>query len=745
MADSPEPTTPRATETTDTLLLADPEARRALLDPAVVDVSHGEGIPIGCLGGGHSLFGRHGFQRLAFDAAPDMGPEYEEPRPAAPFAFYLFEGARRFTLQERPALKRRVDETALEPRPVTRVFAYAELPRAHFRFEEPELELGLVLSAFSPLVEHDLEASTTPVQIFDFSIENASSRERSLELWLSHVEGLEVRGDVAVHTDARGELAFLADGGRASPDGVSFELRLAPGELCTVRFLLAWHYPSFRTLSPVVTAEYRRYYAARFADAAAVLATARARADGWSRAIDAWHQRYRVPAPMKRLWFSSLASVITSTMLSDDPYFFALEVPHEWVNTMDVAVYANWVYLVNWPELEKWDLEQYFSVIPTQGEQKGFVWHSIWSDAAHYAEEPTFLTRLFRAHLWFDDTGFLERGYEHAVNAANCALARDSFEGLLNSKRGNQSYDEWMMPGVSSYVNVTWLYALHALERIAGALGKSPSVGGQSPQMLRQKAAETLSERLWTEENGGYYRCFFRTPGSSDASVPDAVFTDQLFGRWVLLIDRGSARVLDEERTRRALLTIYENNLLDDPASRFRGWVNGMLPGGKPDMQSGYHSRTCWFGAQLDLASLLGAVGEEAHSLDVWNAVEASLHDYHLAPGEWNRSVDANGRAVVLPEEARKDTPRFPPYPRYTSSWEYLVRMLGLTLDGSKVHLDPFRTLSFSLDEVRLAGVTLSVDVTPNYRRALVNGAPVALPVVLDRNAGPQRVEYLAD
>jgi hypothetical protein len=160
-------------------------------------------------------------------------------------------------------------------------------------------------------------------------------------------------------------------------------------------------------------------------------------------------------------------------------------------------------------------------------------------------------------------------------------------------------------------------------------------------------------------------------------------------------------------------------------------------------MLSGYHTRTCWFGAQLDLASLLAAVGEEASSLDVWNAVESSLHEHHLAAGEWNRSVDANGRAVVLPEEARKDTPRFPPYPRYTSSWEYLIRILGLTLDAGKVYLAPFRTLRFSLEEVRLAGVTLSVDVTPNYRRALVNGAPVELPVALDRNAGPQRVEFL--
>src|SRR6187402_1362302 len=126
MNDAPELATARVSTTTEALLVADPEARRAALDPAVVDVSHGEGIPIGCLGGGHSIFGRNGFQRLAFEAAPDMGPEYETPRPAAPFAFYVFEGARRFALQERPALTRRVDETAFDPKPITRVFAYAE-------------------------------------------------------------------------------------------------------------------------------------------------------------------------------------------------------------------------------------------------------------------------------------------------------------------------------------------------------------------------------------------------------------------------------------------------------------------------------------------------------------------------------------------------------------------------------------------------------------------------------------------
>jgi hypothetical protein len=446
---------------------------------------------------------------------------------------------------------------------------------------------------------------------------------------------------------------------------------------------------------------------------------------------------------MKRLWFLSLSSVITSTMLSDDPFFFAIESPHHWVNTMDVAVYANWVYLVNWPELERMDLDQYVRTIPTSGEGAGFVLHSLWSDAAHYTEEPTFLTRLWRAHLWFNDVEWLRQVLEPARAAANHAHRHDSFDDLLNSKGGNQSYDEWMMPGVSAYVNVAWLYALHSLARMASMLWSPVEVNGKPVRDLLPLVRANLIRLLWSYQGrGGYFRCFHRTPGASEASVADAVFTDQLFGRWVLSIDESAAGVLAPGYVSAALATIYDTNLIEDRASGFRGWVNGMLPGRRPDTTSGYHARTCWLGAQLNLASLLGLAGDEKESLDVFRSIEASLAGNHLAVGEWNRAVDGEGRPVVL-DEWGKDTPRFPPYPRYTSSWEYLVRILGLTLDESGLILRPFRSLSFALRRVILAGVTLSVRVEANWTRALVGGVEVGLPVVLKRDMESHNVDFV--
>jgi hypothetical protein len=192
-----------------------------------------------------------------------------------------------------------------------------------------------------------------------------------------------------------------------------------------------------------------------------------------------------------------------------------------------------------------------------------------------------------------------------------------------------------------------------------------------------------------------------------------------------------------------ALHTIHDNNLLEDEAAGFRGWVNGMLPGRRPDLVSGYHARTCWLGAQLDLAALLGAVGYEARSLDVFRSVEASLHDNHLAVGEWNRAIDASGRAVSL-DEWGKDTPRFPPYPRYASSWEYLLRMLGLTLDKTYLYLQPFRSVRFRLNGVTLAGSKLTVRVEPDWSRVLVDGKEVVSRVRLRRDVPEHEVLFLA-
>jgi uncharacterized protein (DUF608 family) len=726
-----------------TLLLLSPDARRRNdgLDPSIVDVSHSAGIPIGGLGSGYSVFGSTGFHDLTFGGASELTAEHRAPLTPAPFALYVHVDGRCHALQTVVPAAPPFDRS--ETSPVERVLAFAELPKGHFRFEHSSWGLEVAMTAFSPLVPHDLETSSTPVQIFEIAVQNVSGEFKRVEIGLWSEERLLAGGNVARLMRPGGEVAFSVDDGQVNERGASAHVDLQAGEIKVVRFYLGWYFPEFRTPSPAAPDTYRRAYAARFATAADAIRYAKARAELWSRTIDVWRASFDVPPAMKRLWFGSLASVITSTMLAGNRRFFTVEVPHPWVNTMDVSAYANWVYLVNWPELERLDLEQYFEAIPREGERAGFVWHSLWSDAASYSEEPTFILRLWRAHRYFNDKAWLERAFPHALAAAAYLERGGLVDHLVSSPNGNQSYDEWMMPGISAYVNIAWCYAVYALGEMARTLGEPAPIADTDANDLLPIVRDATVELLWSQEHGGYFRCFHRLPNASTASEPESVFTDQLFGRWMALLDARSATVLPEVLVSRALRTCFDNNLVEDQSSGFRGWANGMLPGRRPDAASGYHARTCWLGAQLNLASLLGSAGEEEKSLDVFRSVEKSLGSNHLAVGEWNRAVDAGGEVVVL-DAFSKDTPRFPPYPRYASSWEYLLCMLGFSVDDTHIYLRPLKSLRFHIRNVRLAGVRLSVKVEPNWTKARTGSSELARPVALRRDVGAHVVEFVA-
>lgn len=711
----------------------------------MVDVSHGPGVPFGGIGTGFSVFGKYGFIDVYFDGHHLNGGNWridQAPKDKPTFAFELTEGDKNIVLQETSVA------WLTNAQPVDKVHAYADLPKGHFVFEKAGSELGLVVSGFSPMVPHDLANSTIPLQVFDVTVENKAERSRFLNLSLLHQEALMVRDGMAVLVNEKGETAFACDGGVAGTNGVSTSLQLAPGKNQTVRFYIAWNYPSLKTTSSAASGTYKRYYTRRFDNATQVIDLAKKSADGWSAAIDKWHASYDVPPAFKRLWFSALCSVCTSTILTDDVYFFEQEVPHGWVNTMDVSVYHNWLYMVNWPEIERMDMNQFYKCIATTGKKAGFVWHSLWDDSSDYAEEPTFIGRVYRDSLWFNDQAWTAKGFPLANLAANYTYGTDNYQYLLHNLEGNQSYDIWKMPGVNSYVNVMWVFGLYSLDQMAQTLNQPSSVGRIPTGDMYYKARKSLDELLWNPN--GYWNTFYVPTNRSDEKAEairrtdgQDTFSDQLFGKWLALIDPKSESVLPAEKVNAALMTIYTNNLVDDPAKAFRGWANGMRPGHQPEIQAGYHSRTCWFGPQEALASLLADAGEEAKSLDVFRSLESSLHNNHLFVGEWNKSVGPDGLSRTLPEEPNKDTPRFPPYPRYKSGWEYLRTILGLKMDAQNFYLKPFQTIGFSLHEIELAGTSFTVVVEPGWTKVFVDGKPQSGAVQVPRNQKKVKLEFL--
>ena len=714
-----------------------------------VDVSHGIGVPFGGIGTGYCVFGRYGFVNVNFDSVPDREQSMSYPRgelwrydripdEEQDFALMMSENGRHLLLQDKCPQWLKDAECA------ENVKAHALMPMGYFTFEAPGWDVDIAVSAFSPLIPHNLDDSSVPVVIFDITLVNRTAASRTLELSFVHRKSPIKSGGISIVRSETGDVGFSCDSNdssNATPANSAATISLDAGGTGSARFYLAWHFPKFKALSEGMPDTYTRYYASGFNGVEDVLAFTAKNADAWKDAIEQWHDSYDVPAYFKRLWFSSLASVITSTMLSDDPWFFEIETPHTCVNTMDVCVYSSWIYLINWPELERMDICQYLKAMPVDGPDKGFVWHSLWNEGADYMEEPIFPGRLYRDLLWLNDRPLLPEAYDKCLTALERAYAKDNANYLIVSKRGNQSYDGWMMPGVSAFVNSAWLYSLYAVEAMGRALSRTASIAELTAGELRKKASASYDKLLWNEKNG-CWNCFYRTQGASSSGVPESVFTDQLFGKWMLLVDRASEAVLPPQKVERALNAVYTNNLIEDTARKFRGWANGMLPNRMPDVESGTHARTCWISAQLNMGSLLGFVGDEEKSLDVFQSLESGLDGNHLAVGEWNKAVNAHHEAALLSEEPGKDTPRFPPYPRYKSSWEYLVRILGLQMDWEFFYFRPFKTLSFSLKNILLAGTRFHIRVEEEWICVRVDGKAERLPLRLRRSESEYTIEF---
>ena len=552
---------------------------------------------------------------------------------------------------------------------------------------------------------------------------------------------MKAAGDMGIYSDKHGQVAFCCVGGQANFDGVYQELTLLPAEMATVTYFIAWHYPYFKTFSPDLTEHFKRYYTLNYPDVISVIQKAKQLVTEWDKAIDDWHDSIQVPSYFKRLWFSSLSSTICSTMMSDDPYFFEIETPHPHIGTMDVNIYSSWLYIINWPELEKMEMNQFVDTVNTEGDKAGFIWHSLWNDPLEYTEEANFILRIYRDFLWYNDVAWLENAYPKMLASVNYIYNQGHYGHLIVSDHGNQSFDTWPMPGVSSYVNSGWVFALYCMERISKILGKETEIGDIPIGQFRNNAAKEYNDLLWNE-TGGYWNLFYRTPNAQDKSIPESIFTDQLFGKWTILLDRNSSDVLPQNKVKSALHNIYVHNMVEDNKTGFKGWVNGLLPGRKLDPSS-YVTKVFWFCPQNNLGLLLGSMGEEDKALEVFQSIEFSLFNHHLAVGEYNGAIDKQFNVITSPEEPGKDTPRFPPYPRYKCCWESLICILGLKIDENNLYLNPFRTIDFSIRNIKIAGTILTINVESDWTESMVDGKKVSGQVQLDRKKKSFEVCFL--
>lgn len=734
------------------------------------DISESIGAPFGGFGTGFFVYGRNGFVHWNLDGFPEQQQTHEYPKGTlwkyyddetqeAPVALSLKNGEKQYVLQAR-----KCSFDAGEPS--TDFSMNVFMPFGHAMMQAGETTRVEML-LFSSVKPHDLSRTSVPACAFEMTLENTSDEEQEYTLSLSYLSGAFTarrENELIVLSQETGEIAFGFEG------GVGGELTLRVGAHETVRATaaLGWYYPKFST--PGIAPDdiifrnnkiqnydaeknkgsYIRNYTLRYDGAASPAREAIRDHALWHRDIESWHDSYDVPDAIRHIWFGSYASVITASLHSTEGFCFEIEQPHGCLNTMDVSVYCTWLFMVNWPEVEQRDLEQYIAAIPTTGETAGKVWHSLWADGAHYVEEAIYAIRIWRFALWSGNLEFLKDAFPSVRRALEYMYTASGRGNLINNVGGNQSYDGWMMPGIGAYVNIQWIYALFSFRKMCQELGEEPVLCGKKLDSFIADAVREYNDILWDEE-GGYWHAYKTNETSRQQAFGAAIFTDQLFGHWAASLDADSRSVLNADREKRAIRKIYQHNRIEETDAGYSCWTNGMMPvredtykidvSATDPVACGYHALTCWVSTQMNLASMLGYFGLEEESLDVFTQVSHGMGHNILAVGEWNRMTDEKLNPIGNWHEIGKDTPRFPPYPRYKSSWEYLARLLGVELTLDTLSLSPFSSLDFEVKDITLANVNLTVRVEKGWTKCLVNGVEAS--PVINRSMGKAVFEFV--
>lgn len=180
-------------------------------------------------------------------------------------------------------------------------------------------------------------------------------------------------------------------------------------------------------------------------------------------------------------------------------------------------------------------------------------------------------------------------------------------DGLIeNANLPDQTYDIWTMSGPSAYCAGLWLASLHCMTVMANLLDQPEDCIAYCD--LLEKGKRSYEEKLW---NGAFYRFDTTQAGK------ETIMADQLCGHWYLRLCGFDYDLLPKENVRKALRTIYENNVQGFDGGQM-GAVNGFIRGdegtkGSVDTTS-LQSMEVWTGVTYGLAAtmILEGMFEEA-------------------------------------------------------------------------------------------------------------------------------------
>ena len=463
---------------------------------------------------------------------------------------------------------------------------------------------------------------------------------------------------------------------------IAVRFTLKPSEKRIIPMVISWDLPIVEFGSG--RKWYRHYadfYGTSGANAWNIAADGLINAAKWSDAIDAWQAPY-VDDESKPLWYrgalfnelyiladgGSFWGRPVGSAKGTNPTFGFLECfDYSYYNTLDVLFYGSMPLVNFWSDLDKQVLRQFADTVPTEIDDKylwvwksqqtsatqfrtrktkGAVPHDLgvptedpfmqvnqfsWQDTNGWKDlNPKFVLMIYRDFVFTGrkDIAFLHDTWPSVKEALEYLkqFARTDDGIPQNDGYPDQTYDEWVVRGVSAYCGGLWLAALRAAEEMARTLGDPSSVAKYHELFARGQAS--YIKKLW---NGEYFLY------DTESEYRNNIQAEQLAGQWYANMT-GLGNLVPPEMQRKALKKVFDFNVMKFSHGEM-GAVSGMTADGsiirKNDNQQ---VGEVWSGATFSVAALMLSDGmkDEAYRT-AWGV----YHVVYESKGYWFRTPEA--------------------------------------------------------------------------------------------------------
>jgi non-lysosomal glucosylceramidase len=477
-------------------------------------------------------------------------------------------------------------------------------PIGTVEYASAKTPLKVRLEAFSPFVPLDLEASSLPLTVLEYTIENLTSEavEITLTGHLNHlagqfskreslrftesIEGKGITGlfhghripdgmEPALDDGSMAIAALVTDGAKADPadNSVRVTTTIPAGGKTTVRFAITWYFPN---LSPKLgLGKVRRHYAAKFSDARAVLLHFAKRQDELCKLTRKWVDTWNDSTLPQ--WLLDRAILTTNTlqtetcMILENGRFWAWE----GIGCCPGTCGHVWEYSQGharlFPEIER-NLREVTDYGIAQNPDGSIRFRGSNAKTVAIDSQTSYVLRTMRDHQLSDDPGYLKRVWPATRKALQYLIdfdakdERGGLDGLLDGMQHNTLDAEWY--GKVHVLCSMYLASLRAGEELALAMGEDDFA--KTARDIFRKGSENIAALF----NGEFYEQQEDPKHLNAIGVGKGCYIDQAMGQfWANQV--GLGRLYNAEHQKSALRALWKYNFVPEYGSFRKGFKEG--------------------------------------------------------------------------------------------------------------------------------------------------------------------------